>query len=301
MPDSKVVESVKFKNNAIKRRKNRHQIQLSIFLAVVAIVTLILLYMFTSISYVKDVTVNDTQLITEKKIKKILDISKKDRIYSLPISKMEQNLKIQDGVKNVEIHRHFPNKVTVDIEEYDIVGVVADGSDFNPLLENGQILSSVNQLDYSSAPVVSDFARKERIQLVTVLNNTNPAIVNAISEIKFVPNQEASRRVQLFMNDGLEVIGDLRTLGDKLDYYPSMTKKIPRNQSGELIKPGIIDLEVGAVFIPYESKKAETRRLEMESEIAAKKEKEDQKLEKSVNELKKQLEQIKTKKDKSAE
>jgi len=255
--------------------------------------------MFTSISYVKEVKVNDVQLITEKKVKEILDISRQDRLYTLPVNKMEQNIKLQDGVKNVKISRHFPNKVTVDIKEYDIVGVVPDGSDFNPLLENGQILTSVTHVDGSNAPVVSDFARKERQQLVSILNETNPAILNAISEINFVPNKEASRRIQIFMNDGLEVIGDLRTLGDKLNYYPSMAKNVPRNQKGDLVKPGIIDLEVGSVFIPYESKKAETRRLEMESEVAAKKEQEDKKLEKSVNELKKQLEKIRTKNDDS--
>lgn len=298
MADRTIVKSAEFKRKSLNRR-NRHRIQLGIFLSVVIIVTLILLYMFTNISYVKEVKVNDVQLITEKKVKEILDISRQDRLYTLPVNKMEQNIKLQDGVKNVKISRHFPNKVTVDIEEYDIVGVVPDGSDFNPLLENGQILTSVTHVDGSNAPVVSDFARKERQQLVSILNETNPAILNAISEINFVPNKEASRRIQIFMNDGLEVIGDLRTLGDKLNYYPSMAKNVPRNQNGDLVKPGIIDLEVGSVFIPYESKKAETRRLEMESEVAAKKEQEDKKLEKSVNELKKQLEKIRTKNDES--
>lgn len=298
MADRTIVKSAEFKRKSLNRR-NRHRIQLGIFLSVVIIVTLILLYMFTSISYVKEVKVNDVQLITEKKVKEILDISRQDRLYTLPVNKMEQNIKLQDGVKNVKISRHFPNKVTVDIEEYDIVGVVPDGSDFNPLLENGQILTSVTHVDGSNAPVVSDFARKERQQLVSILNETNPAILNAISEINFVPNKEASRRIQIFMNDGLEVIGDLRTLGDKLNYYPSMAKNVPRNQKGDLVKPGIIDLEVGSVFIPYESKKAETRRLEMESEVAAKKEQEDKKLEKSVNELKKQLEKIRTKNNES--
>ncbi|KAA1042711.1 FtsQ-type POTRA domain-containing protein [Macrococcus equipercicus] len=299
MAESNVVKSTSF-NGRTKNRRNRHRLQLGIFLAVVVLVTLILLYMFTSISYVGKVTINKTQLITESKVKQIINLSPKDRIYSLPVSKMEQNLKMQDGVKKVEIHRHFPNKLSVDITEYAIVGVVADGSGFNPLLENGQVLKSINNIDSSTAPVVSDFGRKERQQLVTILNKTNPAIVNAISEINFVPNQEASRRVQLFMNDGLEVIGDLRTLGDKLDYYPGMAKNVPRDQNGNLVKPGIIDLEVGAVFIPYESQKAETRRLEMESEVAARKKREDQKLEQSINELKKQLDAIRTKSKKAS-
>ncbi|GGA97547.1 FtsQ-type POTRA domain-containing protein [Macrococcus hajekii] len=286
----------KLKQGGRQKRKRKHQIQFGIFMTVIASVTLILLYMFTSISYVKEVTIEGNHILSDKKVKDIMQINDTTRIYTLPVSDIEQNLKLQDGVKRVAIERHFPNKVNVNIQEYEVRAIVADGSDYRPVLENGQILK--NHQAAKTGPILSDFERKDLVRMIDVLNDTEPSVRNNMSEINYMPNKEASSRVQIFMNDGLEVIGDLKTLGDKLNYYPGMARDVPRDQNGQLIKPGIIDLEVGAVFIPYESKKAEEKRLEIESEIAAKKEREQKAHEKQMRDLKKKLEQSKDKKDK---
>lgn len=289
----KVIKPTTLQQSARLRRRRRHRIQLGIFLTVVVLITLLLLYMFTSISYVKSVTITGNHLVSEKKVRDIMNITNKDRIYAISKSKIEQNIKLQDGVKNVTVRRHFPNTVSIDIDEYEVRAIVADGSTFHPILENGQELNKISAGGSYDVPIVKDFGRAELKQLTDVLNKTKAEVRNNISEINFVPNQEASSRVQFFMNDGLEVIGDLRTIDDKLNYYPSMAAEVPRDAQGNLVKAGIIDLEVGSVFIPYESKKAEERRLEMESEIAAKKAKENKKLESSVQDLKKQLEEVK--------
>ncbi|ULG72798.1 cell division protein FtsQ/DivIB [Macrococcus brunensis] len=282
------------KQGGRQKRKRKHRIQFAIFMTVIALVTLILLYMFTGISYVKDVKIEGNHLITNKKVSEILNIGDKSRIYTLPVSEMEQNLRLQDGVKKVEISRHFPNQVNVKIQEYALRAIIADGSDYRPVLENGQILK--NQQAEKSGPILNDFEGSDRVRMIDILNRTEESIRNNMSEINFLPNREASARVQIFMNDGLEVIGDLRTMGDKLNYYPGMVKDIPRDQNGNLVKPGIIDLEVGAVFIPYESKKAEEKRLEIESEIEAKKERDKKKHDAKMQSLKKKLESKKAKK-----
>jgi len=291
MPDERLKQ---LKKGGRQKRKRKHRIQFAIFMTVIAIVTLILLYMFTDISYVKDVKIEGNHLITNKKVNEILNIGDNSRIYTLPVSDMEQNLRLQDGVKKVEIIRHFPNQVNVKIQEYEVRAIVADGSDYRPVLENGQILKK--QQTEKSGPILNDFEGSDRVRMIDILNRTEESIRNNMSEINFLPNREASARVQIFMNDGLEVIGDLRTIGDKLNYYPGMMKDIPRDQNGNLVKPGIIDLEVGAVFIPYESKKAEEKRLEIESEIEAKKERDKKKHDAKLQSLKKKLESQKEKK-----
>lgn len=290
--EENIIETPHFVLEKKKRRKRKQRIQLTIFLSIVAIVTFILLYMFTGISYVSKVSVNDTLLNDKQTILDKASISNQDRIYSLDTGEISSNIEYLDGVKAVNVKRHFPNRVSINVDEYDVVGVIPDGSEFHPLLENGQILHRMNFKSPSNAPLINNFGKKELNHLVKVLAQTKPAIVNQISEINFVPNEQASSRIQLFMKDGIEVIGDLRTISDKLDYYPSMAKNIKRDDNGNVIKPGIIDLEVGAVFIPYESKKAETRRIEMESELKAKESKEKEKVEKAVLDLQKQLNDV---------
>ncbi|WP_414043463.1 cell division protein FtsQ/DivIB [Macrococcus animalis] len=291
--EEKIIESPHFVEEKKKRRKRKQRIQLIMFLTIVAVVTLILLYMFTNISYVSKVTLNDTILNDKKVILDKASISNKDRIYSLNTGDISSNIEYLDGVKSVTVKRHFPNRVSIKVNEYNVVGVIPDGSEFHPVLENGQTLHHKNFKAPSNAPLINNFAKKELNKLVKMLVQTEPAIVNQISEINFIPNEQASSRIQLFMKDGIEVIGDLRTISNKLNYYPSMAKNIKRDENGKLIKPGIIDLEVGAVFIPYESKKAETRRIEMESEMKMKETKEKEKVEKAVQDLQKQLNDVK--------
>lgn len=291
--DEQIIETPHYVEEKKRRRKRRQRIQLTIFLTIVAITTVVLLYMFTNISYVSKVSTNDTVLNERKMILKKANITNKDRIYSLDTNDIASRIEYLDGVKSVEIKRVFPNRVSIDVDEYRVVGVIPDGSEFHPVLENGQIIHQMNFKKPEDAPIINNFGKKELNQLIKVLNHTKQPIVNHISEINFVPNEQASSRIQLFMKDGIEVIGDLRTIADKLDYYPSMAKNIKRDETGKMIKPGIIDLEVGAVFIPYESKKAETRRLEMESEMKAKETQEKEKVEKAVEDLQKKLNDVK--------
>ncbi|RXK18889.1 cell division protein FtsQ/DivIB [Macrococcus sp. DPC7161] len=293
MTQNNVIETPNFVLEKKKKSIKRRRIQLAIFLTVVAIMMLILLFMFTNISYVKSVSVNPTMIQSEKAILKKANIKKSDRIYAIDPNNIASEIEYLDGVKSVEVKRHFPNKVSIQVNEFKVVGMLKDGSIFHPILENGQILKKVEFKTPYDAPEINDFTDKSLNQLVKVLVATKPDIINHISEINFVPNVEASSRIQLFMKDGIEVIGDLRTIQDKLNYYPSMAKNIKKDANGKLVKPGLIDLEVGAVFIPYESKKAETRRIEMESEMKAKSEKEKSKVESAVNDLKNQLNEVK--------
>ncbi|WP_414046877.1 cell division protein FtsQ/DivIB [Macrococcus equi] len=296
MMEDNIIETPQYIEDKRKRRKRKQRIQLGVFLSIVALVTLILLYMFTDISYVSKVSVNHTTLNSEQDILKKANITKSDRIYGINTGDIANNIEYLDGVKSVEIKRHFPNKVSIHVDEYKVMGLIPDGSEFHPVLENGQILHQKDFKASGEAPLINNFGKKELNKLIKVLNETKTPIVNQISEINFIPNEQASSRIQFFMKDGLEVIGDLRTISDKLDYYPSMAKNIERDENGKIIKPGIIDLEIGAVFIPYESKKAETRRMEMESEMKVKEEKEKQKVEQAVKDLQNQLNDIKKEK-----
>lgn len=283
--------NVKRMNNKRKRRR-KHRIQFFLFFLIVLDITLLLLYMFSSISYVHEVNIKGNHLISNEEVRKVIKIKKTDRIYTLSIKEKEQNLALQDGVKAVDIKRHLPNIVTVHIEEFKVVGIVYNDKKKkrNPVLENGQVLTSKDVKDV--APIINDFNSKELKMLVKILNKTDQQVVNQISEINFIPHKEASSRVQFFMTDGLEVIGDLRTLNDKLNYYPSMAKAVPRDKSGRLVKAGVIDLEVGSVFIPYETKKGEERRLKIEEQFDKNKETEDKRIEQSITELQQQLNDI---------
>ncbi|HCD18869.1 hypothetical protein C7R57_06265 [Macrococcoides caseolyticum subsp. caseolyticum] len=293
MMEDKIIHTPRFDEQRRMRRKKRQRLQLFIFLSIVAIVSLILIYMFTSISYVKKISVNDTSINSTKTIKEKSGIQSNMRIYSLDTKQIVSNIEYLDGVKSVTVRRHFPNTVSINVEEYDVLGVVKDGEHYHPALENGQILHKHNYAEPSEVPLINNFSSKALNQLVKVLRASDTAIINQISEINFIPKVEASNRVQFYMKNGLEVIGDMRTIDNKLNYFPAMASKLKKDSNGRILKPGIIDLEIGAVFIPYESKQAEERRIELEAAMEERSEKDKAELEKSVEKLKKELNQVK--------
>ena len=45
------------------------------------------------------------------------------------------------------------------------------------------------------------------------------------------------------MKNGIKVIGTLKDIGEKLNYYPSILKQLPK-------KSGTIDMEVGIFYTP---------------------------------------------------
>ncbi|WP_182476358.1 cell division protein FtsQ/DivIB [Mammaliicoccus sciuri] len=121
-----------------KKRKRRRQIQLGVFIGVILLVILILLYMFTDISKVDQVDIKGEEIVSKNDIEKALDVKKDSRIYNIPVSDMKSKIEEIEGVKSVEIKRHFPNDLTVNVNEYETIGLVKEKKRYLPLLENGK-------------------------------------------------------------------------------------------------------------------------------------------------------------------
>lgn len=105
--EDQIIETPHYVEEKKKRRKRRQRIQLTIFLSIVAVVTLILLYMFTNISYVNKVSVNNTVLNSNETILKKAQISNRDRIYSLDTGEISSNIEYLDGVKSATVKDIF--------------------------------------------------------------------------------------------------------------------------------------------------------------------------------------------------
>lgn len=77
------------------------------------------------------------------------------------------------------------------------------------------------------------------------------AVLGAMSEIHYKPTKEYEDRVIVYMNDGYEVSATIRRFADKLAHYPAIVAALDRNVKG------VIHLEVGSYFVPYDPPKKE--------------------------------------------
>ncbi|MBL0846491.1 MULTISPECIES: cell division protein FtsQ/DivIB [Mammaliicoccus] len=271
------------------KRKRRRQIQLGVFIGVILLVILIVLYMFTDISKVDQVDIKGEEIVAKKDINKALNIKSDSRIYNLPISDMKTKIEKLEGVKSVTIKRHFPNDMTVEVTEYEPIGLIKNKKGYVPLLENGSTIKNLSTDLPIDVPILNDFSSKKLDKLIPELKKVKPKVKAMISEVNYKPGENNQNRIQLFMTDNVEVVGDIQTFANKINYYPSISDKLERDNSGALKTPGFVDLQVGVTFLPYETKEQQSERSEKEAKQDESAKTEQKKLDQALQDLSKEL------------
>lgn len=87
--------------------------------------------------------------------------------------------------------------------------------------------------------------------MIKSLSKMSPEIRDMISEIKYAPKQNSPNRILLYMQDDMQVVGNIKRLLIKLNIILKCHNLYQKDDSGNLKTQGYIDLSVGASFIPY--------------------------------------------------
>ncbi|MCD2136579.1 cell division protein FtsQ/DivIB [Salinicoccus halitifaciens] len=209
----------------------------------------LLWYVFTDASDLKEINISGNEIISTEEIESRLDFETGDKMFSISTDMAEDNIALLPIIVDVTVERDWWNSVDVSIDEYRAVGYVENEGGYNPLLENARILRGY-QVTPSSGPLVHHFEGEEMDQLVDNLNDIEPEILAGISEIYYRPSENSMTRIHIFMNDGQELVADYRDFGEKMNHYIGMKEEI----GGE--SEGIIDIEIGSSFLPYDSAEA---------------------------------------------
>lgn len=228
-----------------KKKRNINYKKWSIILFSATIIFLVASYLISSKSDVKEIVVNGNEHLSTEEILERSEIKEKDKMYLTSEGKAEQNILLLPIVESITVERDFPNTVNITVKEFDVVAYVESKGRYYPVLENEQILRGFDMTP-TDAPIIHFFDGVEFEGMVKSLKQMNPQILAMISEIFYRPNEETNSRIQLYMNDGQEIVADYNTIGDKIDYYAGMKKEIGN-------KKGLIDLEVSNTFLPYSS------------------------------------------------
>ncbi|WP_166626479.1 cell division protein FtsQ/DivIB [Jeotgalicoccus sp. S0W5] len=225
--------------------KRVHAYIIGIVVLVILLGTL-LWYVFSSASDVKEITFTGNSIVSESELEERIGFQEGDKMFSISLGKASENIELLPVIKEVNTSRDWPNGVTIDIEEYKAVAYINSEDLYFPVLENSRI-----QRGYPSAPrnapIIYNFEGEEFDALVEALNNIEGDILENISEIYFRPTDNSRRRIHVFMNDGQEIVADYETFSEKMNYYIGIRQEIGEDAEG------IIDMEVGTSFLPYDS------------------------------------------------
>ncbi|CDR19931.1 cell division protein FtsQ/DivIB [Staphylococcus argenteus] len=233
------------------RRKRQKRIQYSIITILVLLIAVILIYMFSPLSKIAHVNINGNNHVSTSKINKILDVKSDSRMYTFSKKNAINDLEEDPLIKSVDIHKKLPNTLNVDITENEIIALVKYKGKYLPLLENGKLLKGSNDVKINDAPVMDGFSGTKEDDMIKALSDMKPEVRRYIAEVSYAPSKNKQSRIELYTTDGLQVVGDISTIADKMKYYPQMSQSLSRDSSGKLKTRGYIDLSVGASFIPY--------------------------------------------------
>ncbi len=217
----------------IKKRK----LKISNFLLLILIILIITIGgYFVVTSKIKNIIIIGNHYILDEDVIKTAGIEDYPSFFLTFSYKMKEDIKKIPLVKDVKIKKGFFNKITINIEEYDI------------LLKNGisnlYILSNGKEIEYKKnirVPRLTNNVDEEKYKsLVSNLKDVDKEILGRISEIQYVPNEYDKDRFLLYMDDDNTVYLTL-TKFDMINYYNDVLSQLEGRK-------GILYLDSGNHF-----------------------------------------------------
>lgn len=245
------VKNKKQKIKKVKKKKEKFKFK-RIHMYTGLIVLLILLlggllwYVFSSASDVKEITFKGNSLVSETELEERIGFSTGDKMFSISTNAAENNVELLPVIEKVSVERNWLNGVTVNVNEFKAIAYINSEDLYFPVLENSRIQRGYPSVP-RNAPLIYNFEGEEFDALVSALNEIEVDILASMSEIYFRPTDNSMRRIHVFMNDGQEIVADYETFSDKMNYYIGIRQEIA-DETG-----GIIDMEVGTSYLPYDS------------------------------------------------
>ncbi|MGR3741967.1 cell division protein FtsQ/DivIB [Companilactobacillus sp. DQM5] len=232
----------------VKRKKKRHLKEIlsdnkkNFIIGIIAFVILLFAYFGSSISKISNIDVVGVNELGEQQVINSSKISNNTLVLSIIFnsSKYRNSVKKDlESVKDINFHIISFNRLKISVKEYETVGYLSKNSKYNKILSTGKVVSKGSKVPIGNYPVYSNFKNKSMLDMtIREFGKSNSKIKHSISEIKYSPSKLNKYRIRLFMNDGNEVIADIRTMKKKLEYYPSIVSQMKQK--------GIVDLEIGA-------------------------------------------------------
>jgi cell division protein FtsQ len=198
---------------------------------------------------VSAIKVSGDRHLTEEEIEHLSGISLKTSIWRVNEEKASNQILQHKEIKEAEVNRKLPNMVEIDIKEYNRIAYIYDEGNYFPVIENGKILAAI-ELDSlpDDAPLMMNWNQGDTVEeFIGELMKLPESIIYAISEIHHTPSEVDPYHITLFMNDGFEVSATVRDFSNKMSAYPSIVAQLDPNQKG------VINIEVGTFFKPYET------------------------------------------------
>ncbi|WP_096154724.1 MULTISPECIES: cell division protein FtsQ/DivIB [Bacillus] len=232
-----------------EQRKQKANRRLIIYLSFFFILIIFIIYFQSPLSKVSAIQVIGNERVSEEEVIELSTIDNSTSYWRVNEKEVSVAIKSHPEIKGVILKKKLPNTVEIIVEEHLRIAYIFDDGDYRPVLDNGKIL--IPQPDSTiphDAPIMFYWKKHELlVSFIDELLKLPESVIYAISEIHHTPVENNNHLLTLYMNDGFEVRANIRDFSNKLKSYPSIVSQLDPSQKG------VINLEVGAFFKPYET------------------------------------------------
>jgi cell division protein FtsQ len=233
-----------------EQRKQKANRRLIIYLSLFFILLSLIIYSQSSLSKVSVITVTGNRHVPEQGIINLSELTNETSIWRVNENRVADLILQHKEIEAAEVQREFPNNVSIFIDEYNRIAYIYEEGTYYPVMENGKILSAMDSSGElpDDAPLMMNWSHGDMVEsFITELIKLPESIIYSISEIHHTPTEIDPYHLTMFMNDGFEVSATIRDFSSKMAAYPSIAAQLDPDVKG------VINLEVGTFFKPYET------------------------------------------------
>ncbi|GGE66276.1 cell division protein FtsQ/DivIB [Priestia taiwanensis] len=243
------------------RRKSNYRLVFYIFFFFFVMIAV--LYFQIAFGNISKIEVEGNKYVTKEEVIQLSGLKNETSYWKISEEAVEAEIKKHGEIQSAKVTKKFPNNIYIKVEEYGTVGYLMKGSSYHPVLENGKVLDVSIEGEFPvQAPLLYDFREKEEAlegetqnpglqfeelqELAAEMAILPESIRKSISEIYYTPKEKDALSITLFMSEGFEVHVTINDFANKMLLYPAIA------EDKKHLK-GIINLEKGAYYAPYET------------------------------------------------
>ena len=223
----------------IKKKKLR-LLPFLIFIIVIAIIVFVFLFVLDT--KVKNIIITGNNVLSDDELIELAGLTDYPSFYKTLNSKIENGIKENPLIKDVDINRRFYHIIEIKVDEYEILYKREDNGKY--VLENKEEITLDSETPYTIPRLINEIKDNKLNSFIKYYKRIDLNIREKISEIKYEPNDYDEDRFLLYMDDGNSVYVTI-TKFERLNYYNDVLPQLDGRK-------GILYLDSGNHFIIME-------------------------------------------------
>ena len=219
----------------IKKKKLR-LLPFLIFIIVIAIIVFVCLFVLDT--KVKNIIITGNNVLSDDEIIELANLTDYPSFYKTLNSSIENGIKENPLVKDVEIDRSFYHIIEINVDEYEILYKREDNGKY--VLENKDEITFDSETPYTIPRLINEIPNNKLNSFIKYYKRIDLNIREKISEIKYEPNDYDEDRFLLYMDDGNSAYVTI-TKFERLNYYNDVLPQLDGRK-------GILYLDSGNHF-----------------------------------------------------